>query len=262
MELGLTGRSAVITGASKGIGLAVAESLAQEGCHLHLVARTESMLRQAATQLHDRYGVDVAIHPLDLSDSANLQTLQQSTGVPDILINNAGAIPGGDLITIDEDTWRNAWDLKVFGYINACRMYYQGMKTRGSGVIINVTGLAADRTDFSYIAGTTGNAGLNAFTRALGSFSLEHGVRVLSVSPGPVQTERLIGLMKAKAREQYGDEQRWQDFFGGLPMGRAANVGEVADVVVFLASDRASYMSGSVINVDGGHGSRGGSFSR
>jgi NAD(P)-dependent dehydrogenase (short-subunit alcohol dehydrogenase family) len=262
MELGLSGRSAVITGASKGIGLAVAESLAREGCSLQLVARTQDTLEKAAATLRDRYGASVASHALDLSDSASIPTLYQQTGVPDILVNNAGAIPGGDLQAIDENTWRTAWDLKVFGYINACRQYYQGMKQRGSGVIVNVTGLAADRIDSAYIAGTTGNAGLNAFTRALGSVSLEDGVRVLAVSPGPVQTDRLVGLMKTKARDQHGDENRWQDFFGGLPMGRAARVEEIADVVTFLASDRASYVSGVILTVDGGHGSRSSSFTR
>ena len=102
----------------------------------------------------------------------------------------AGAIPGGDLQSIDEVRWREAWDLKVFGYINMTRAFLDAMEQRGSGVIINVTGLAADRTDAGYVAGTAGNAGLNAFTRAVGGRSLSHGVRVLAVSPGPVATDR------------------------------------------------------------------------
>ena len=199
-------------------------------------------------------------HATDLSDGANIQPLLDAAGVPDILINNAGAIPAGDLAAMTEDRWREAWDLKVFGYINMCRAFYAAMKERGSGTIINVTGLAADRTDAGYVAGTTGNAGLNAFTRAVGGRSLADGVRVMSVSPGPVETERLVNLMKARAEAEFGDPARWQGYLANLPLGRAATVREVADVVVFMASPRAGFVNGTVVTVDGGHGSNQGSF--
>jgi NAD(P)-dependent dehydrogenase (short-subunit alcohol dehydrogenase family) len=136
------------------------------------------------------------------------------------------------------------------------------MKQAKRGVIINVTGLAGERLDFNYIAGSTGNAGLNAFTRTLGSFSLEDGIRVLAVSPGAVETERLVTLMRTRAADKLGDAERWREFLDGLPLGRAATVEEIADVVVFAASDRASYLSGIVITVDGGHNARGSSFTR
>ena len=262
MELGLSGRTALITGASKGIGLGVARGLAAEGCHVHLVSRTAETLEEAARDIASRHQVRARAHPLDLSSSEGIPGLLDEAGTPDILVNNAGAIPGGDLETVDEATWRAAWDLKVFGYINLARACYARMRSRGSGVIVNVTGLAADRTDVNYVAGTTGNAGLNAFTKALGSYSLEDGVRVLAVSPGATETERLVTLMKTRAASELGDESRWRELTAGLPMGRPASVEEVADVVVFAASDRASYLSGIVINVDGGHGQRGGSFSR
>jgi len=262
MELGLKGRSAVVTGASKGIGFAVARSLAAEGCSLHLVSRTRSVLDEAAARIRANHPVSVTVHALDLSRSDSVSILLSATGAPDILINNAGAIPGGDLHTVDEARWRAAWDLKVFGYINLSRAYYAAMKQRGHGVIINVTGLAADRLDAGYIAGSTGNAGLNAFTRTLGSYSLEDGIRVLAVSPGAVETERLVTLMRTRAADRLGDAERWREFVEGLPCGRPATVEEVADVVVFAASDRASYVSGIVITVDGGHNARGGSFTR
>ncbi len=262
MELGLQGKTALVTGASKGIGLGVARALAAEGCHVHLVSRTAQALEAAADGIASRFQVRATAHPMDLSDSSVIDGLLDAAGTPDILVNNAGAIPGGDLQAVDEATWRGAWDLKVFGYVNLTRACYARMQARGSGVIVNVTGLAADRTDVNYVAGTTGNAGLNAFTRAVGSYSLEHGIRVLAVSPGPTETDRLVTLMKTRAKAEFGDEQRWREFTGGLPMGRAASVEEVADVVAFAASERASYLSGIVITVDGGHGQRGGSFTR
>lgn len=260
MELGLKGRAAVITGASKGIGLAVARGLAAEGCSVHLVARTSDILEKAAAGIRADFHVAASAHALDLSRSESVAALVAKTGTPDILVNNAGAIPGGDLQAVDEARWRTAWELKVFGYINMSRTYYAGMQKRGRGVIVNVTGLAADRLDSGYIAGSTGNAGLNAFTRALGSYSLEHGIRVLAVSPGAVETDRLVTLMRSRAADRLGDAERWREFVKGLPLGRPATVDEVANVVVFAASDRASYLSGVVITVDGGHNARGGSF--
>ncbi len=255
MDLGLSGKTALITGGSKGIGFGVAEAMMAEGVSVTIAARDQAVLDQAV----ERLGGDAKAVAIDLSVSGSADELLTKAGCPDILVNNAGAIPGGDIEGVDEETWRTAWDLKVYGYINLCRAAYAQMKGKG-GVIVNVTGLAADKTDFNYIAGTAGNASLNAFTKAFGSQSVEQGVRCLAVSPGATTTERLVGLMKGRAREEKGDESQWQSFLGGLPLGRAGEVQEVADVVTFLASPRASWVSGVVLNVDGGHGARGSSF--
>ena len=260
MDLKLSGKTALITGASKGIGAGVAKGLAMEGCNLHLVARTQIDLEHLAEDLHSNTKVEVNIYPFDLSNSKNIGKLHKLAGTPDILINNAGAIPAGNLSSVKEDRWRQAWDLKVFGYINMCREFYDAMKNRGHGTIINITGLAADRTDASYVAGTAGNASLNAFTKALGGKSLNDGVRVLSVSPGPVATDRIVKLMQDKAKNELGDSNKWQSYLASLPLGRAATVEEIADVVVFMASERAKFINGSVVNVDGGHAANQASF--
>ncbi len=260
MDLGLKGRSAVVTGASKGIGRAVAEGLAAEGVDLHLVARSAEKLAEAGAQIGAAHGVKVETHALDLSDSSVIPGLLATTEAADILINNAGAIPGGNLDHVDEATWRTAWDLKVFGYINMTRAYSAAMRARGAGVIVNVTGLAGDKLDANYIAGSAGNASLMAFTRAAGAYSLDEGVRILSVSPGAVETDRIVTMMRGKAEAELGDPERWPEFLSALPMGRCATPREVADLVVFLASDRASYVSGTIVTVDGGHNARGGSF--
>ncbi|MDX1514403.1 MAG: short-chain dehydrogenase/reductase, partial [Gammaproteobacteria bacterium] len=254
MELGLKGKSVVVTGASKGIGKGVARRFFSEGCIVHMVSRSLENLEAAAKDMAGDDPSRVRLHAKDISESGSADDLLELIGAPDILVNNAGAIPAGDLKAIDEARWREAWDLKVFGYINMTRAFLTAMESRGEGVIVNVTGLAADRTDAGYVAGTTGNAGLNAFTRAVGSRSLSKGVRVLAVSPGPVETERLVTLMRTRAEAEFGDPERWREYLANLPAGRAASVEEVADVVVFLASARAGFVSGTVVTVDGGHG--------
>ena len=147
MELNLRGRTALITGASKGIGLASAEVLASEGVNVILVSRTRSDLDAAREKIAARWNVNVQVHAYDLSDSRNVDKLIAAHADIDILVNNAGAIPAGDLQQITEERWRAAWDLKVFGYINMCRGFYAQMKPRGRGVIVNVLGMAGEKMD-------------------------------------------------------------------------------------------------------------------
>ena len=134
----------------------------------------------------------------DLSDSSKVDQLARDYPDIDILVNNAGAIPGGSLLNVDEATWRKAWDLKVFGYVNMCRAFYALMQKRKRGVIVNVVGNAADTHDPEYICGVAGNAALAAFTQSLGSVSAKDGIRVVAINPGPVATDRLVTLMKQK----------------------------------------------------------------
>lgn len=258
MELNLAGKTALITGGSKGIGLAVAKVLAEEGCNLHLAARTETDLEAARRGIIESHNVAVTTHATDLSDGDVARQLAADCADIDILVNNAGAIPGGTLGQIDEPIWRAAWDLKVFGYINLCRAVYDAMAARGSGVIVNVIGLAGERPSAGYIAGCTANAGLMAFTRGLGAASVDQGVRVVAVNPGLIATDRMVTLMEKRADNEFGDKTRWREFLTGLPMGRAGEPEEVANVVAFLASDRSSYVSGTVVTVDAGTSSRGG----
>ena len=153
MDLGLTGRTALITGGSKGIGKASAWSLAREGCNIHIASRTEADLEQAKQDITSRFNVSVTIHPTDLSDGDAARALIGACEEVDILVNNAGAIPAGDIHSVDEPRWREAWDLKVFGYINTCRAMLDIMKARGHGVIVNVIGAAGEKPTAGYIAG-------------------------------------------------------------------------------------------------------------
>ena len=252
MDLLLTGRHALITGGSKGIGRASAEILADEGCDVTLVARDPAALEEAAEALRRRRQVKVSTLSADLSRQAEVERVAAACGTPDILVNNAGAIPPGGLLQVDNDTWRAAWDLKVFGFVSLCRLVYAGMAQRRAGVIVNIIGAAGETLDPGYIAGSTGNAALIAFTRALGSASPKDGVRVLGINPGPTATARMEMLLRKRAASTLGDADRWQELCSGMAFGRAGTAEEIGYAVAFLASERSAYTSGTMLTINGG----------
>jgi NAD(P)-dependent dehydrogenase (short-subunit alcohol dehydrogenase family) len=252
MELDLAGKRALITGGSKGIGRASAEVLAAEGCDLVLVARDAAILEQVAAALRARRQVSVRTLAADLSRQAEVERVAAEAGAPDILVNNAGAIPPGALGDVDNDRWRAAWDLKVFGFIGLTRALYPAMKARGGGVVVNVIGAAGEAFPADYIAGATGNAALMAFTRALGRGAPADGMRVVGINPGPVATERMEMLMRDRAVREGRDPEAWRDFCAAMPYGRAATPEEIGNAVAFLASPRSAYTNGTVLTINGG----------
>jgi 3-oxoacyl-[acyl-carrier protein] reductase len=260
MDLKLAGKTALITGGSKGIGRATAEILAAEGCHVIIVSRSAESLAAAKSAIAQKSNVRVDTVAADLSDSASVAKLARDYPSIDILVNNAGAIPGGSLLAMDEATWRKAWDLKVFGYVNMCRAFYALMKARRAGVIINIVGNAADTHDPDYICGVTGNAALNAFSQSLGSASVRDGIRVIAINPGPVSTDRMVNRMRAKAQEQIGNADNWKELLTSWPFGRGATAEEIGAAVAFLASDHSGYTSGSIVTIDAGQSARAAAF--
>ncbi len=252
MDLGLTGRRVLVTGGSKGIGRACAAAFVQEGASVMIAARDPNTLAVAA----EAVGGDTRFRATDLSKEGEAEALAAWAGDIDILVNNAGAIPGGDLLNVDEATWRAAWDLKVFGYINLTRAIYARMKAKRAGVIVNVIGAAGERLNPAYIAGSAGNASLYAFTRALGGTSHADGIRVVGLSPGPVETDRLVSLNRQIAATRLGDAGRYRELYKEMSFGRPASPEEIAWSVVFLASDRSAYTTGCVLTIDGGLAAR------
>lgn len=244
MDLNLKGKRALVTGGSKGIGRACAELLAAEGAEVLVASRTPPPSGKIVSKA------------VDLSQRGAAEALAEWAGELDILVNNAGAIPGGDLLKIDEETWRRAWDLKVFGYINLTRAVYAGMKARKRGVIVNIIGSAGEKLNAAYIAGSTANAGLMAFTRAMGGASPADGIRVVGINPGPVATDRLLTLYKQMAQSKLGDASRYQELFMDMSFGRPATADEIAWAAAFLASERSAYTSGCILTIDGGQAAR------
>lgn len=252
MDLQLKGKRVLVTGGSKGIGRACAAAFVEEGASVMIASRDANTLAVAAEAI----GGETRFRATDLSLRGQAEALAEWSGDIDILVNNAGAIPGGDLQKVDEDTWRKAWDLKVFGYINMTRTVYARMKQRRQGVIINILGAAGERLNSAYITGSTGNASLYAFTRTLGGVSQADGIRVLGVSPGPVETERLISLNKQIAATKFGDASRYKELYKEMSFGRPATPEEIAAATVFLASGRSAYTTGCVLTIDGGSAAR------
>ncbi len=252
MDLKLAGKRALITGGSKGIGRAAAEALADEGCDVILVARDPATLDAAAGAIRTRRQVAVQTIAADLSSEAAVRRTADAAGEIDILVNNAGAIPPGGIGSVDDETWRRAWDLKVFGFIAFCRTVYPMMAARKSGVIVNVIGAAGEKYPPGYIVGAAGNAALMALTRALGRQAPADGLRVVGINPGPVATERLVMLQRDRAAKTLGDAERWQELLAAMPFGRAASPAEIGHAVAFLASPLSGYTSGAILTIDGG----------
>ena len=249
----------LVTGGSRGIGRAAAEAFGAAGCSLHLAARSSEDLDGARpmTLRSTSPSVRSTTYPGDFSQLSEPVALAAACRDVDILVNNAGATPTGPIERVTDADWREGLDLKVIATVNLTREIYLAMCARRSGVIINVIGNCGERPDPEIIIGTIANTGMMGFTRALGSVSPDHGVRVVGVNPGPTATERLVHLMQRKAEDRTGDPENWRDLVKPLPFGRAAEPKEIADMIVFAASDRASFVSGTILTVDGGVASRG-----
>lgn len=253
MDLELAGKTALITGGSKGIGRAIARALLDEGASVTLVSRDAAQLEAAQSELAAEPG-RVALHAANLASDADRQALAEAVETPDILVNNAGAIRAGRLDELSIGDWRQDWELKVFGYIHLCQLFQPRMAARGSGTILNVIGMAGRANRAAYISGSSANAALIAFTQALGAEAQGQGLRVLGLNPSPTLTDRMTDFMKRKAATELGDAARWREMVepDRFPYGRPAQPEEVAALAVMLVSPRASYVNGTVVDIDGG----------
>ena len=257
METGLRGKIAMVSGASKGIGRAIAEKLAGEGASLSLCARSAGPLRAVARQIEDKHGSACLAVPGDLNTEEAIRgwvaaTIERFGGV-DILVNNAGAAQGGAFLDLPDQVWRDSLNLKLFGYIRVAREVFPHLVRRGGGRIVNVIGMGGVQPMENYMVGGAANAALVNFTKALGNEGAPLGILVTGVNPGATKTERwdtMLGKWGAAKGVTPGQAER--EILDGVPLKRAGTVDEVANLVVFLASDLSSYITGTTVNVDGG----------
>jgi 3-oxoacyl-[acyl-carrier protein] reductase len=257
VDLGLAGRTALVTGGSRGIGRAVARALAAEGARVAICARDRQALDATAREIEEAGGPPVVTVAADLGEHAEVGRAAAEAiarlGRLDILVNNAGAIKGGDFLTTPDEEWLNGWRLKLLGYIRMAREVLPHLVRHGGGRIINVIGAAARNPAVTYMMGGAANAALVNFTKALADLGARSNVLVTAVSPGPVKTDRWDSLLRQQARAAGKTPEEFEkDTAAGYPLGRIARPEEVADLVCFLASERAAFLTGITITIDGG----------
>jgi 3-oxoacyl-[acyl-carrier protein] reductase len=258
VDLHIKGKRALVTGASLGIGRAVAEELAHEGCDVAMVARTEDTLRQAADDIARGSGRRVVPVPADASDpeaivSAVQSASQELGGSIDILVNNAGSTPEDGIDHVDFAKWQYSISLKQFGYARFAQLVLPGMRAQKWGRIVNVIGRSGHQPRPVYLAGGAVNAGLLNFTKALAEECAKDNILVTGVNPGPIDTPRWRSLRDAAARTRGVTADQYDGrAIASVPMGRIGTSEEVAAVVLFLCSERASFVTGEIVNVDGG----------
>lgn len=257
MDLGLKGKAALVTGGSKGIGKAVARGLAQEGARVAICARTRSELDATAAELARATGSEVVPVAGDLTREADVQTIVDTVvsrlGRIDVLVNNAGAAPGGLLLDLSEEDWQKALQLKFMGYVRCMKAVIPHMLKQGGGRIVNIVGNDGVKPIGIELTPSAANAADLAVTLALAEQYGRHNICINAINPGPVATERwdtLIGGI-ARVRNISADEAQ-KRAERSIPLGRICTPDEVANVAVFVASDRASFMNGALITLDGG----------
>jgi NAD(P)-dependent dehydrogenase (short-subunit alcohol dehydrogenase family) len=252
MELGLEGKVVLVTGGSKGIGLACALAFAAEGARIGICSRSRDNIDKASAEIKVAFGV-VA----DLVDAVAaervIETVEDRLGPIDILVNSAGAAKRTPPDELNPAVWREAFDAKFFSYINVIDPMVKRMAKRGSGVIVSIIGVGGKVTSSTHLAGGSANAALMLATAGLGATYAGRGVRVVGVSPGLTETSRVAEGLAADARlvNISIDEARSRSV-ARLPFGRMASTEEIADAVLFLASAKAGYITGVTLSMDGG----------
>ena len=257
MDLELSGKTALVTGASRGIGRAIALGLAREGARVALCARDKATLESAAAEIRAAPGGEPLIVPADLARLEEIgrvvDAVKSRFGRIDILVNNAGAIRGGDFAKIPDEQWAGDWSLKLLGYIRMARAVFPVMQAQGGGRLVNVVGAAARNPTVGYLPGGVANAGLINFTKGLADLGAPSNILVTAVSPAATATSRWEMLMaqQAKAAGKTAEAYR-AEVEGAYPLKRIARSEDIADLVCFLVSARASFITGVCITVDGG----------
>ena len=251
MDLGLRDKKVLITGGSKGIGLACARGFMAEGARVAIVSRSEGNLKKAKEALRDPYTIAA-----DLTDAAAaaamVERVEKEFGPIDVLVNSAGAAKRTDADELTPAAWRAGMDAKYFSYINVIDPLIKRMGARGHGVVINIIGSGGKVASPTHLAGGAANAALLLATAGLAYAYASKGVRVLGVSPGVTNTERVAEGLKAEAkRANVSVEQAYRQMVARLPLGRPAEPEEIADIVVFAASERGGYLTGANISTDG-----------
>ena len=257
MDLGLRDKTALVTGGSHGIGRASAVSLADEGARVAIVARNLDGLEEGASDIEKKTGHRPLIFQADCTKPEEVTRMFKEAaaalGGLDILVNSTGETRGGHLMDLSEEDWELSMGSKLHTQIRCCKEAVPLMRSRGGGCIVNVIGNRGKHPAGESLTVGAANAALTNFTVALGQDEGSNNIRVVGVSPAPVVTRRQLGAMEKRAKALgIPLEEATKLRLADIPLGRAARPEEVGDVVAFAASDRAGFITGTVIYVDGG----------
>lgn len=257
MDLGIAGRVAIVTGGSRGIGRAVAERLCREGAHVAVCARNRDSLADTQRTL-EAVGAGRALTvAADLAEPAAAERVVEAAaaawGRIDILVNNAGAARGLPFDELTHERWLENLSLKLFGYLRMARLVLPHLRRNGWGRIVNVAGVAGLQPSALAMPVGLNNAGILNVMKALSDAEAASNILVTTVCPGPILTERQTTLLQDAARAKgITVEAAQREATAAIPLRRMGRPEEVADAVAFLASERASYITGSLVIVDGG----------
>jgi 3-oxoacyl-[acyl-carrier protein] reductase len=257
MDLGLEGKTALVTGGSEGIGRGIALGLAREGVDVAICARRPGPLEAAAAEIARETNRKIVAIPADLTKDADAKKFveegHRALGRVDIMVNNAGSAPGGVIEHLSEADWAQALQLKFMGYVRCLRHVLPIMVQQGGGRVVNLIGNDGVKPSYWEIAPGAANAAGQNLTRSLAGQYGRHNISFCAVNPGPVRTERWAGLVAAMSRDMklpYEEADKLAP--SSIPLGRIAEVEEVANLVVMLASPLMHMVNGTMIEVDGG----------
>ena len=257
MDLGIAGRVAIVTGGSRGIGRAVAERLCREGAHVAVCARNQDSLAEAQRAIEAVGAGRVLTVEADLTDPAAAGRVVDAAvaawGRIDILVNNAGAARGLPFDELTHERWMENLQLKLFGYLRMARLVLPHLRKNGWGRIVNIAGVAGLQPSALAMPVGLNNAGILNVMKALSDAEAANNILVTTVCPGPILTERQTTLLQDAARAKGTTvEAAQREATAAIPLRRMGRPEEVADAVAFLTSERASYITGSLVIVDGG----------
>ncbi len=256
MELGLSGKTAIVTGGSKGIGRAAALGFLKEGASVLICARGREALEETVAAAGTEHRERIAAVAADLTNPVEIRRVVERAlsefGRIDILVNNAGSARPGEFQKISDEDWKLDFELKFFGYVRMAREVMPHMAARRQGAIVNVIGTGGLVPSAGYMVGGAANAALNHFTKALAGEGAKFGVRVTGINPGPILTDRLKLFLEQRARESGAGRGAEEIMRRMTPLGRPGKAEEVADLILFLASERAAFIHGANITIDGG----------